>query len=55
LHLSWHPHENSIAIAATNNLFVFSTLWWSDAPLSLNQFVYVAKNLWEEIKINKKN
>ncbi|KAG5362437.1 Protein phosphatase PP2A regulatory subunit B [Yarrowia sp. C11] len=26
LHLSWHPHENSIAIAATNNLFVFSTL-----------------------------
>ncbi|ODQ66945.1 protein phosphatase 2A regulatory subunit PR55 [Nadsonia fulvescens var. elongata DSM 6958] len=26
LHLSWHPHENSVAIAATNNLFVFSTL-----------------------------
>lgn len=26
LHLSWHPQENSIAIAATNNLFVFSTL-----------------------------
>ncbi|CAN6640057.1 protein phosphatase PP2A regulatory subunit B [Trichomonascus vanleenenianus] len=26
LHLSWHPRENSIAIAATNNLFVFSTL-----------------------------
>ncbi|KAK9461618.1 WD40-repeat-containing domain protein [Lipomyces oligophaga] len=26
LHMSWHPHENSIAIAATNNLFVFSTL-----------------------------
>ncbi|ANB14147.1 protein phosphatase 2A regulatory subunit CDC55 [Sugiyamaella lignohabitans] len=25
-HLSWHPNENSIAIAATNNLFVFSTL-----------------------------
>ncbi|KAK9357159.1 WD40-repeat-containing domain protein [Lipomyces starkeyi] len=26
LHMSWHPHEDSIAIAATNNLFVFSTL-----------------------------
>lgn len=26
LHSSWHPEENSIAIAATNNLFVFSTL-----------------------------
>ncbi|EGV60779.1 protein phosphatase 2A regulatory subunit cdc55 [Yamadazyma tenuis] len=26
LHLSWHPRENSVAIAATNNLFIFSTL-----------------------------
>jgi len=26
LHASWHPKEDSIAIAATNNLFVFSTL-----------------------------
>lgn len=26
LHLSWHPNENSVAIAATNNLFLFSTL-----------------------------
>ncbi|BFZ53632.1 protein phosphatase 2A regulatory subunit cdc55 [Savitreella phatthalungensis] len=26
LHSSWHPREDSIAIAATNNLFVFSTL-----------------------------
>lgn len=26
LHSSWHPKEDSIAIAATNNLFVFSTL-----------------------------
>lgn len=26
LHASWHPREDSIAIAATNNLFVFSTL-----------------------------
>lgn len=26
LHMSWHPHEDSIAIAATNNLFVFSAL-----------------------------
>ncbi|CAH6720033.1 protein phosphatase PP2A regulatory subunit B [[Candida] jaroonii] len=26
LHLSWHPQENSVAIAATNNLFIFSTL-----------------------------
>lgn len=25
LHSSWHPREDSIAIAATNNLFVFST------------------------------
>ncbi|KAL5116972.1 protein phosphatase 2A regulatory subunit cdc55 [Pleosporales sp. CAS-2024a] len=24
LHMSWHPFEDSIAIAATNNLFVFS-------------------------------
>ncbi|KAK9473508.1 WD40-repeat-containing domain protein [Dipodascopsis tothii] len=26
LHMSWHPNEDSIAIAATNNLFVFSAL-----------------------------
>ncbi|KAH3667786.1 hypothetical protein WICMUC_005318 [Wickerhamomyces mucosus] len=26
LHLSWHPFENSVAIAATNNLYIFSTL-----------------------------
>ncbi|ODQ79234.1 hypothetical protein BABINDRAFT_162272 [Babjeviella inositovora NRRL Y-12698] len=26
LHASWHPHENSVAIAATNNLYIFSTL-----------------------------
>ena len=24
LHGAWHPRENSIAIAATNNLFIFS-------------------------------
>ncbi|CCE64245.1 hypothetical protein TPHA_0H00350 [Tetrapisispora phaffii CBS 4417] len=24
LHFSWHPKENSIALAATNNLFIFS-------------------------------
>lgn len=24
LHLSWHPYENTVAIAATNNLFVFN-------------------------------
>lgn len=24
LHLSWHPFENTVAIAATNNLFVFN-------------------------------
>ncbi|ODQ52285.1 protein phosphatase PP2A regulatory subunit B [Saitoella complicata NRRL Y-17804] len=26
LHASWHPNEDSIAIAATNNLFIFSTI-----------------------------
>ena len=26
LHLSWHPRENSVAIVATNNLYIFSTL-----------------------------
>ncbi len=26
LHAAWHPKENSIAIAATNNLFIFSQL-----------------------------
>lgn len=26
LHFSWHPRENSVAIAATNNLFIFSAL-----------------------------
>ena len=26
LHSSWHPNENSVAIAATNNLYIFSTL-----------------------------
>jgi serine/threonine-protein phosphatase 2A regulatory subunit B len=24
LHASWHPRENTIALAATNNLFLFS-------------------------------
>lgn len=24
LHASWHPFENSIAVAATNNLFIFT-------------------------------
>jgi serine/threonine-protein phosphatase 2A regulatory subunit B len=24
LHASWHPKENSIAVAATNNLFIFT-------------------------------
>jgi serine/threonine-protein phosphatase 2A regulatory subunit B len=24
LHASWHPRENTIAIAATNNLFLYS-------------------------------
>lgn len=26
LHFSWHPKENSIAVAATNNLFIFSAV-----------------------------
>ncbi|CCD23226.1 CDC55 family protein NDAI_0B01910 [Naumovozyma dairenensis CBS 421] len=26
LHFSWHPRENSISVAATNNLFIFSAL-----------------------------
>ncbi|OBA23146.1 protein phosphatase PP2A regulatory subunit B [Metschnikowia bicuspidata var. bicuspidata NRRL YB-4993] len=26
LHLSWHPQENSVAIAATNNLYIFLAL-----------------------------
>ncbi|RIB10219.1 WD40-repeat-containing domain protein [Gigaspora rosea] len=26
LHASWHPNENSIAVAATNNLFIFTRL-----------------------------
>lgn len=24
LHASWHPRENTVAVAATNNLFIFS-------------------------------
>ncbi|CAG8564042.1 1875_t:CDS:2 [Paraglomus occultum] len=27
LHASWHPNENSIAIAATNNLFIFTCVY----------------------------
>ena len=23
LHTAWHPHENIIAVAATNNLYIF--------------------------------
>lgn len=23
LHTTWHPHENIIAVAATNNLYIF--------------------------------
>ena len=26
LHMAWHPRENSIAVAATNNLFTFTQL-----------------------------
>lgn len=26
LHSSWHPRENSVAVAATNNLYLFSTV-----------------------------
>ncbi|KAG0335341.1 protein phosphatase 2A regulatory subunit cdc55 [Podila horticola] len=26
LHASWHPNENSIAVAATNNLFIFTLM-----------------------------
>jgi len=26
LHASWHPHENTIAIAATNNLFLYTAI-----------------------------
>lgn len=25
LHASWHPRENTVALAATNNLFLFSS------------------------------
>ena len=29
LHMSWHPHEDSIAIAATNNVsFITFELFW---------------------------
>jgi serine/threonine-protein phosphatase 2A regulatory subunit B len=27
LHASWHPNENSIAVAATNNLFIFTYVY----------------------------
>lgn len=49
LHMAWHPSENIIAIAATNNLYIFQDrvnpetqgLWWThrgtaDAVLSHN-------------------
>ncbi len=26
LHASWHPRESTVAVAATNNLFLFSAL-----------------------------
>jgi serine/threonine-protein phosphatase 2A regulatory subunit B len=26
LHSSWHPREHSVAVAATNNLYLFSTV-----------------------------
>jgi serine/threonine-protein phosphatase 2A regulatory subunit B len=30
LHMSWHPHEDSIAIAATNNVsFITFELFWT--------------------------
>ncbi|BGP24324.1 hypothetical protein Rt10032_c03g1552 [Rhodotorula toruloides] len=34
LHASWHPRENTIAIAATNNLFIYSASSSSPAPAS---------------------
>lgn len=24
MHSTWHPHENTVAVAATNNLFIFA-------------------------------
>jgi len=41
LHMSWHPFEDSIAIAATNNVSVKARLTW--ALLTLIQlFVFSA-------------
>ena len=31
LHTAWHPKENIIAVAATNNLFIFKDRGWDDA------------------------
>lgn len=44
LHMSWHPFEDSIAIAATNNvsLRLFSVLFMSDIAFSLQLFVFSA-------------
>lgn len=36
LHLSWHPHENSIAIAATNNVSIFDVFLAHILLTSLN-------------------
>ncbi|KAG8530836.1 uncharacterized protein KY384_004193 [Bacidia gigantensis] len=43
LHMSWHPFEDSIAIAATNNLFVFSALEQPDSGnlITFTQFLVV--------------
>ncbi|KAJ8117279.1 hypothetical protein OPT61_g1488 [Boeremia exigua] len=34
LHMSWHPFEDSIAIAATNNLFVFSAFFTASSDVT---------------------
>ncbi|KAF9329634.1 protein phosphatase 2A regulatory subunit cdc55 [Podila minutissima] len=38
LHASWHPNENSIAVAATNNLFIFTSSAIESTALMVAKF-----------------
>ncbi|KAF9149855.1 protein phosphatase 2A regulatory subunit cdc55 [Linnemannia schmuckeri] len=61
LHASWHPNENSIAIAATNNLFIFTIMalvdsgtdprLWSDLAVSPHKVLPILDRILQDVQM----
>ncbi|KAF9936115.1 protein phosphatase 2A regulatory subunit cdc55 [Modicella reniformis] len=61
LHASWHPNENSIAIAATNNLFIFTIMalvdsasetWlWSELALKPHKVLPILDSILQDVQL----